>query len=108
MKLTSYYFNELNEEQQIRIMNNFCEHDPIVKYLDGLYSYAIVNAQVVVDEDFHLCDIKVYDPYNLIQNPTPVYINWMGWSNWLFDYRDKAGHNMDRILYRYGGETQGD
>ena len=105
MKLRSFYINELNEEQQIEIKNNFCENDSIANYLDGRYPYTIVNAQVVVDEDFNLCDIKVYDPYNLVK--VPVFINWMGWSNWLLGYRDKAGHNIDRILYRYGGETQG-
>lgn len=110
MKLRSYYFNELNEEQQNRIMGNFSENDPIAKYLDGKYSYTIVNAQVVVDEDFNLYDIKVFDPYNLVKNTmfSPIYINWMGWSNWLFEYRDEAGHSMDKILYIYDGETQDD
>lgn len=109
MKLTSYYFNELNEEQQNRIMNNFSEKDSIAKYLDGKYSYAIVNAQVVVDEDFNLYDIKVFDPFNLVKNNkcSPIHISWIGWSNWLFGYRDKAGNDIDKILYRYGGETQG-
>lgn len=109
MKLRSYYFSELNKEQQSRIMANFCENDSIANYLDGRYSYAFVNAQVVVDEDFNLYDIKVFDPYNLIKDTkcAKVHINWYGWSNWLLGYRDKAGNGMNVILYKYGGETQG-
>ena len=108
MKLRSYYFSELNEEQQKRIMANFCENDPIANYLDGKYSYALVNAQVAVDEDFNLYDIKVFDPYNLVESTkcSKIHINWYGWSNWLLEYRDKAGHDMVVILYKYGGETQ--
>ena len=108
MKLRSYYFNELNEEQQNRIMNSLCEDDPIANYLDGKYTYAIVNAKVVVDEEFNLYDIKVYDPFNLVEDTMcrRIHISWLGWSNWLFDYRDKAGHGMDKILYIYGGEIQ--
>ena len=108
MKLRSYYFNELTEEQRGRIMDSFCENNPIANYLDGKYSYAIVNAQVAVDEDFILYDIRVFDPYNLVEGTKclQVHINWMGWSNWLLGYRDKAGHGMDKILYIYGGETQ--
>ena len=110
MKLTSYYFNELNEEQQNRIKDSFCENDPITNYLNSKYSYALVNAQVAVDEDFNLVDIRVFDPYNLVDDTKcfRIYISWFGWSNWLLGYRDKAGHGMDRILYRYGGETQDD
>ena len=108
MKLTSYYFNKLNEEQRNRIMDSFCEGDPIANYLDGKYSYALVNAQIAVDEDFNLYDIKVFDPFNLVEETKclRVHISWWGWSNWLFGYRDKAGHGMDKILYIYGGETQ--
>lgn len=108
MKLRSYYFNELDEEQRIRIMDNLCKNDPIANYLDGKYSYALVNAQVAVDEDFSLYDIRVFDPFNLMEETKchRVHISWTGWSNWLFKYRDKAGHGMDKILYIYGGETR--
>ena len=89
-------------------MNSFCENNPITNYLDGKYSYALVNAQVSVDEDFNLIDIKVFDPFNLVEATKclRVHISWLGWSNWLFGYRDKAGHGMDKILFIYGGETQ--
>lgn len=108
MKLRSFYFNELNEEQRGRIMDSFCENNPIANYLDGKYSYALVNAQVAVDENFILYDIKVFDPFYLVEDTKclRVHISWFGWSNWLFGYRDKAGHGMDKILYIYGGETQ--
>ena len=108
MKLRSYYFNELNEEQRCHIMDSLCEDDQIATYLDGKFSYALVNAKVVVDEGFNLCDIKVYDPFNLVEatKRLRIHISWLGWSNWLLGYRDKAGHGMDKILYIYGGEIQ--
>lgn len=110
MKLTSYYFNELNEEQQNRIMDNFSENGFNADYLNGKYSRAIVNAQVVVDGGWNLYDIKVFDPYNLVKDDEclPVYIGAGGWSNWLFEYRDNAGNNIDEILDDYDGETQED
>ena len=108
MKLRSYYFSKLNEEQRSRIMESFCEDDPIANYLDGKYSYTLVDAQVAVDEDFNLYDIRVFDPFNLVEGTRclRVHISWLGWSNWLFGYRDGAGHGMDKILYIYGGEPQ--
>lgn len=108
MKLRSYYFNELTEEQRRRIMDSFCENDPIANYLNSKYSYALVNAQVSVDKDFNLYDIKVFDPFNLVEDTRflRVHISYFGWSNWLLEYRDKAGHGMDKILYIYGGEPQ--
>lgn len=89
-------------------MDSLCKSDPIANYLDGKYSYTLVNAQVAVDEDFNLYDIKVFDPFNLVEDTKclRVLISWLGWSNWLFEYRDKAGHGMDMILYIYGGELQ--
>ena len=108
MKLTSYYFNELNGEQQNRILDNFCENGFSADYLNGKYSRAIVNAQVVVDQDFNLYDIKVFDPYHLVKSDKdlPVYIGLDGWSNWLFEYRDNAGNDIDEILEDYDGEIQ--
>lgn len=108
MKLTSYYFNKLNEEQQIRIMDNFCENGFSADYLNGKYSRAIVNAQVVVDQNFNLYDIKVFDPYNQVKDAEclQVYITPSGWSNWLYEYTDPAGHDVDEILEDYDGEIQ--
>ena len=110
MKLTSYYFNELNEEQQNRVMDNFCENGFSADYLNGKYSRAIVKAQVVVDQDFNLYDIKVFDPYNHVKDAEclPVYITPSGWSNWLYEYTDPAGHDVDEILEDYDGEVQED
>lgn len=106
MKLTSYYFNELTEEQQNRIMNDFSENGGNSDYLNGKFSREEVNAEVVVDEDFNLFDIKVFDPYQLVE--TGVYIGADGWSNWLYEYCDPAGHDVDEILDDYDGEIQED
>lgn len=110
MKLTSYYYDELTKEQQVRIQNNFYENGYSPNYLNNTYSRAIVNAQVVVDKDFNLYDIKVFDPYHLVKSDKdlPVYIGPSGWSNWLFEYRDNAGNDMNAILEGSDGETQED
>ena len=57
MKLTSYYFNELTEEQQNHIMNDFQENGGNADYLNSKFSREEVNAEVVVDDDFNLYDI---------------------------------------------------
>lgn len=70
----------------------------------------IVNAQVVVDDDFNLYDIIVFDPFNNVKDVEcrPVYIGPSGWSNWLYEYTDPAGHDVDEILDDYDGEIQED
>lgn len=110
MKLTSYFFNELNEEQQNCIMDNFCENGFNADYMNGKFSRGAVNAQVVVDEDMNVYDVKVFDPYNLVKDGEclPVYIGPSGWSNWLYEYRDPAGNDVDTILEDYDGEIQED
>ena len=107
-KLTSYYFDELTKEQQDRIMESFSESGYSNDYLNDKYSRSIVNAQIVVDEDWNLYDIKVFDPYHRVENGEclPVYIGPSGWSNWLFEYRDPAGNDVDEILEDYDGEIQ--
>ncbi len=110
MKLTSYYYDELNRNQQSRIKKDFRENGGNPDYLNDKYSRSIVNAQVVVDEDFNLYDVKVFDPYHQVKSSKdlPVYIGPSGWSDWLFEYRDNAGNDMDEILEDYDGETQDD
>lgn len=100
MKLTSYYFNELTEEQQNRVMNDFSENGGNSDYLNGKFSREEVNVEVVVDEDFNLYDIKVFDPYQLVktEGSTPVYIGPDGWSDWLYDFHDPAGNSIDTIF----------
>ena len=67
-------------------------------YLTGEYSDddAEVGAEVVLDEDGNLCDIRVFDPYKRV--PNGVYINPDGWSNWLYSYEDPDGNDIDTIL----------
>ena len=101
MKLTSYYFNELTEEQQNHIMNDFQENGGNADYLNSKFSREEVNAEVVVDEDFNLYDIKVFDPYKLVDNELYIYPD--GWSNWLLDYHDPAGNDIDTILQDQDG-----
>ena len=108
MKLTNYYYDELSELQQARVQNDFCRNGYNPDYLNDTYSRSIVNAQVVVDKDFNLYDIKVFDPYHVVKggNYLQVYIGPNGWSHWLIEYRDNAGNDMDTIFEDYDGETQ--
>ena len=104
MKLTSYYFNELTEEQQTSLMNDFQENGGNADYLNGKFSREEVNAEVVIDEDGTLYDIRVFDPLHLVDKKLYVYAD--GWSNWLYEYTDPAGHDIDEILNNYDGEIQ--
>ena len=109
-KLSKFYFDELPKEQQNRIMESFLDNGGNLDYLNGKFSREEVNAEVVVDEDFVLYDIRVFDPYQLVKNAgsTPIYIGPIGWSNWLFEYWDNAGHDVDEILDEFDGVTQDD
>lgn len=107
-KLTKFYFDELNKDQQCRVMIDFRDNGGNLDYLSGKFSRSVVSAEVVVDEDFNLYDIKVFDLYQLVKNDegTPIYIGPVGWSNWLFEYRDNAGHDVDTILDEFDGVPQ--
>ena len=109
-KLSKHYFDELSKEQQRRIMNDFRENGGNRDYLNGKFSRSVVNAEVVVDEEFVLYDIRVFDPYQLVKaaGSTPLYIGPDGWSNWLFEYYDNAGHDVDEIFEEFDGVTQDD
>ena len=106
MKLTSYSFNELTEEQQNRIMDSLCENGVNEDYLNDKFSRDEVNVEIVVDEDGTLYDFRVFDPFQLVDKGLYVYAD--GWSNWLFEYRDNAGNDIDEILEDYDGEIQED
>lgn len=108
MKLYFYFFDELTEEQRIRVINQASENGVNLDYLEEDFVPALVNAEVVVDEDFFLYDVKIFDPYHYVQcnGNTPLYINADGCSNWLFEYRDIAGSDVETILQDYGGELQ--
>ena len=86
-------------------------------YLTGEYSddSAEVGAEVVLDEDGTLYDIRVFDPYNRVKprkdddglmRDQAVYIGPDGWSNWLFEYSDNEFNDIDTIFEEYNGVTQ--
>lgn len=103
-KLIKKYFSELPKGQQKSIIKDFQKwYNP--DYLTGIYSNNIVDAEIVVDENGCLYDIRVFDPYHKVSQ-SDIYINFDGWSGWLYDYRDPAGHDMDTILEEYDGEVQ--
>lgn len=106
MKLTRYYFNELTEEQQTSLMNDFQENGGNADYLNGKFSREEVNVEVVVDEDGTLYDFRVFDPFQLVDKKLYVYAD--GWSNWLLEYRDNAGNDVDEILDEFDGVPQDD
>ena len=104
-KLTTYYFDELTKEQQRRIMNDFSETTGLISdYLNGKFSREEVNVEVVVDDDGTLYDIRVFDPFQLVDKELYVYAD--GWSDWLLDYHDPAGNDIDEIFEAYDGMPQ--
>lgn len=108
MKITSYFFDELTEEQRIRVINQASENGVNLDYLEEDFVPFLVNAEVVVDEDFLLYDVRICDPYHYVHSEghAPLYTNPDGWSYWLFEYRDNAGNDVDTILQDHGGELQ--
>ena len=98
VKLTVYQLSELTKEQQ----------NLLIAQLDACFTpdYATANlksehnVEAAVDEDGKLYDIRVFDPFHFIKTGgnTPLYIGPDGWSNWLLDYRDPAGNDIDTIL----------
>ena len=107
MKITSYFFDDLTEEQRIKVITQAEENLVDIDYLQDVTT-ALGNAEIVVDEDFLLYDVKIFDPYHTVQGEgnIPLYINADGWSNWLLEYRDNAGNDVETILRDYDGELQ--
>lgn len=106
-KLTVYNFDELTKEQQRRIMNDFSSKTGLnTDYLNVNFPREEVNAEVAVDEDGTIYDIRVFDPFHLVDNELYVYSD--GWSDWLYEYRDPAGNDVDDILEVYDGVLQDD
>jgi predicted metal-dependent peptidase len=107
-KLIKKFFSELPKGQQKSIIEDFQQSfNP--EYLTGRYSNNIVDAEIVVDENGCLYDIRVFDPYHKVshqEGKSAIYINFDGWSGWLYDYRDPAGHDIDEIFDEYDGEVQ--
>lgn len=115
-KLSRRYFSELPKDVQGKVKEEFSEHfNPA--YLTGEYSddNAEVGAEVVLDEDDNLYDIRVFDPYNRVQprkdgdglmRDQAVYIGPDGWSHWLFGYSDNEFNDIDTIFEEYNGVTQ--
>ena len=105
-KLTAYYFYELTKEQQRRVTESFIDNGGNEDYLNGKFSRDEVNVEVVVDEDGTLYDFRVFDPFQLVDKELYVYAD--GWSNWLLEYSDNAGHDVDEILDEFDGVPQDD
>lgn len=113
MKLKKILFSELNSDAQERVINDFSDSGFNPEYLTKIgaeYSKRILDAEIVTYEEDEciLIDIRVFDPYSKIKTGdySPVYIGWNGWSNWLYDYRDNQGHDVDAIFEDYDGESQ--
>ena len=111
-KLTVYQFNELTKEQQKSIVARLGAALGVgltPDYLTGFPSNE-VKVEVVLDEDGTLYDLRVFDPYHFIypSENIPAYIGPDGWSCWLYDYHDPAGHDVDEILDEFDGVTQDD
>ena len=105
-KLTKCYFDELPKEQQRRVTESFLDNGGSEDYLNGKFSREEVNVEVVIDEDGTLYDFRVFDPFQLVDKELYVYAD--GWSNWLLEYRDNAGHDVDEILDEFDGVPQDD
>lgn len=115
-KLSIHNFSDLSEGVRESIISEFSEHfNPA--YLTGEYSddNAEVGAEVVLDEDGNLYDIRVFDPYNRVQprkdddglmRDKAVYIGPDGWSHWLLEYSDNEFNDIDTIFEEYNGVTQ--
>lgn len=94
-KLSIHNFYDLPKEQRESIISEFGEYfSP--DYLNDKYSRNEVNVEVALDEDGNLYDARVFDPYQLVDKG--VYINPDGWSNWLYDYHDPSGLDIDEIF----------
>lgn len=107
MRLIRKHFSELPKGQQKSIIEGFSLYYN-ADYLTGKY-HNNIDAEVVVDENGILYDIRVYDPFNIVPQlecTSHVYINPDGWSNWLYGYCDPAGNDVDEILDEYNGEVQ--
>lgn len=100
-KLTKFYFDELPKEQQRRVTESFLDNGGSEDYLNGKFSREEVNVEVVIDEDGTLYDFRVFDPFQLVDKELYVYAD--GWSNWLLEYRDPAGNDIDTILQDQDG-----
>ena len=109
-KLTVYQFSELTKEQQKSVADRLGAVLGAGYTPDYLTEFPRneVNVEVVLDEDGTLYDFRVFDPYHFIyaDGKTPAYIGPDGWSKWLYEYRDPAGHDVDEILEDYDGVPQ--
>ena len=112
-KLSLHNFYDLPKGQHESIRNEFNEnYNPA--YLDRWYSHKKVDAEVVLDEDGKLYDIRVFDPFGLVKprwdegiiDDHGVNIGADGWSDWLLAYTDPEGNDVDSIIENYNGEPQ--
>ena len=102
-KLTVYQISELTKEQQKSVITKLgaetgAGYTP--DYLTGEFPCSEVNVEVVLDEDGTIYDIRVFDPFHIINTGghIPIYIGPDGWSGWLLDYHDPEGNDINTIL----------
>lgn len=99
MKLYIINSKEMNDAQKNEVISNLEENG---------YNPEYDEFEAVEDADGVIYDVRVFDPYNKVKatDYLPVYINFDGYSNWLYEYRDNAGNTIDTIFDIYEGETQ--
>lgn len=108
MKLQKYLLNDLDFEDRDRLVNalNVQMTGEESGEFDGLREFiGPTDAEIVADDDDNIYDVRLFDPYNRIDAVNP-YRYGDGWSNWLFEYTDNQGNNIDAIFEKYNGETQ--
>lgn len=113
MKLKKQYLSELTEGKRNEIIrevdSNFGENsaDDLRAVVNAWeeYSPSVVDAEIVTDEnDTSIYDYRIFDPHHY--GESDIYTDFNGWSNWLCEYWDNEGNNIDVIFDEYDGEAQ--
>lgn len=103
MKLKKIYLSNLSESERKDMCEEY-EDLATVNKLWNNYSTDVIDAEIAVAEDGTVYDYRIFDPHHYCGNA--AYINFEGWSNWLCEYRDLQGNNIDAIFDEYDGELQ--
>lgn len=113
MKLKKQYLSELTEEKRNEFIrevdsnfggNSAGDLRAVVNAWEK-YSSSVIDTEIVTDEnDTSIYDYRIFDPHHHGKNS--IYTNFDGWSNWLCEYRDNEGNDIDVIFDEYDGEAQ--